>query len=122
MAPDSTCAILEVGEARVGDWFSNVTRRDLAPADDPSFGSGGFAMVVIHQSLGGCATLQSAVIAARGALREGGLLAVYGENRMRITGPSDERSRGTPRATSCGFRWALARAGFTDVSLYVAHP
>ncbi len=79
-------------------------------------------MVVIHQSLGGRATLQCALVAARRELREGGLLAVFGENRLRITGLSDGRSFGMPRATGWGFRWALARAGFTGVSLYVTHP
>jgi SAM-dependent methyltransferase len=114
--------VLEVGDAHVGNWFSNVMRLDLSQADGTCANCGHFDLVVIHQSLGGCATLQRALRSARRMLRDGGWLALFGANRLQITGRGGWRSVDMPRATGWGFRSALKRAGFADVSLYVPHP
>ena len=122
IAPDSACSVLEVGEAHVGNWFANVTRTESALSDEACAESVNFDIVVIHQSLGGCATLRSALVSARRLLRQGGWLVLSGANRLRPAGRGDWPSIRMPRATGWGFRSALKRAGFADISLHVAHP
>jgi len=121
-APDSACAVLEVGDAHLGNWFANVTRSESALSAAASAESVSFDMVVIHRSLGGCATLQSALVSARRLLRPGGWLVLSGANRLRPADRGVRPSIRVPRATGWGFRSALKRAGFADISLHVAHP
>jgi len=122
IAPDSTCSVLEVGEAHAGNWFANVTRTESALSDNARAEGVTFDIVVIHQSLGGCATLQSALVSARRLLRQGGWLVLSGASRLRAASRSDGPSIPIPRATGWGFRSALKRAGFADISLHVAQP
>jgi len=122
IAPDSACSVLEVGEAHAGNWFANVTRSESALSSEARTGSVSFDIVVIHQSLGGCATLQNALTSARRLLRQGGWLVLSGANRLRPPSRGGWPSMSMPRATGWGFRSALKHAGFVDVSLYVAHP
>ncbi len=122
IAPDSACSVLEVGEAHVGNWFANVTRSESALSSEARAGSASFDIVVIHQSLGGCTTLQGALKSARRLLRQGGWLVLAGANRLRPLSRSDWPSIPMPRATGWGFRSALKRAGFADISLHVAYP
>ena len=122
VAPGAGSAVLEVGDARLGNWFDDVTRTDLAQADASSAHGGHFDVVVMHQSLGGCPTLLGALAAAGRALRQGGWLILSGANRLRPASHEAAPSTDTPRATGWGYRSALARAGFGNVALYVAHP
>ena len=119
-APDARCAVLEVGEANAGAWFANVTRGDLGGTRAIA-GKARFDMIFVHRTLGGCATLAAAAEAAQRLLRPGGSLVLFGVNRLR---PGERRAalRDVPRATGWGFRKALARAGFADIGLYLAHP
>jgi hypothetical protein len=119
IAPSAECAILEVGDAGLANWFGNVVRRTLA---EPTAESGLFDVVAIHHSLGGCATLQAALRAAQRALREGGMLALTGANTLRSGRPGDRSGPLALRATGWGYRTEATRAGFVDVSLYVTHP
>jgi len=119
IAPSSECAILEVGDAGLANWFANVVRGNLTEA---AVESGRFDVVAVHHSLGGCATLQAALRAARRELREGGVLALTGANRLRSGGSGGRSETLALRATGWGFRTEAMRAGFADVSLYVMHP
>jgi hypothetical protein len=121
IAPDARCAVLEVGDAHLGNWFSNVVSRNLTASDRIAAASGQFDVVAIHHSLGGCTTLRAALHAAQRELRQGGMLALAGRNRLRRA-PRVGRSTTQPRATGWGLRREMDRAGFADISLYVTHP
>lgn len=120
LAPGGGCAVLEVGDANAGAWFSDVTRGTLggpqAPPAHPRFDA-----VLVHATLGGCATLSEALARAHGLLRPGGAIILLGVNRLR-PGNAQRVAAAAPRATAWGWRRALSRAGFADVGLYVAHP
>jgi SAM-dependent methyltransferase len=122
IAPSASCTILELGEASVGNWFPNVVRRSLRPIERQLPEPDQFDIVVIHHSLGGCATLREALLAGAHALRRGGLLAMTGNNRLRRPARADRSSAAGPRATGWGFRTSMIRAGFADVALYCALP
>lgn len=122
IAPDAECAVLEVGDARLGHWFANVVSRDLSAAGGAPAEPGSFDIVAIHRSLGGCATLRAALHAARRELRPGGILVLTGSNRLRFTTPRGRSSPRLPRATGWGLRREVVRAGFDDVSLYATYP
>ena len=122
IAPHSECAILEVGDARLGNWFANVVSKNLTAADETPDETGRFDVVAIHHSLGGCATLRATLDAARRELRQGGTLAFMGTNRLRSATARGRWPAARPRATGWELRKLMRRAGFTDVSLYVTHP
>jgi len=120
LAPDASCDVLEVGDAFASNWFSNVVRRDLAEA--AAHGSSPFDMVLLHQSLGGCTTLKSAIDAAHRLLRPGGILVVAGENRLVSARRGARSIARAPRATGWGLRALMSGAGFERVVLYAVYP
>jgi len=121
VAPGPDLAVLEIGAPFVRTWFSNVA----------SFGSGAlcrqpsqgprFAMVILHMTLGGCASIAEALRAAHGLLESGGIVALAGVNRIRVPATRDADAP-VPRATPWGYRSAARHAGFSRVDLYVAQP
>jgi SAM-dependent methyltransferase len=121
LAPDPACAVLEVGEAFARNWFPNVLRRDLADMAAEPLASR-FDMVLLHNTLGGCATLQTAIQRAHGLLRRGGLLIVAGENRLCLASNVESMTAQRPRASGWGFRGLLSRAGFEGIVLYTVFP
>jgi len=123
IAPSASCAVLEVGDAHLGTWFTNVSHVDnLAQAQLDTADGRRFDVVVIHQSLGGCPSLLGTFESASRMLRQGGTLVLSGANRLRPAGSRVSRPADIPSATGWGYRTAATRAGFADVSLYVAHP
>jgi hypothetical protein len=121
LAPDPASAVLEIGEAFAANWLSNVTRCDrISRSAQPP--PGGFDMVVLHNTLGGCHTLHAAIDAAAMAVRRGGLLIVAGENRLRTAMRPDGTGPNRPRASGWGFRSLMASAGFDKIVLYAVHP
>jgi hypothetical protein len=122
LASDAGCAVLEVGDAHLGNWFTDVTRANLRQVDGSASHRGRFDVVVVHQSLGGCENLQSALLMAARMLRQGGWLVMFGANRLRPAPGGLAPTAGMPSATGWGYRSAFARAGFGDISLYIAHP
>src|SRR4030095_10522151 len=121
----SDCAILEVGDASLGHWFTNVTRRNLTASGGAPVAMGRFDVVAIHRSLGGCATLRAALVAANRELRSGGTLAFTATNRLRSVTVHDAPAvpaAPAPHVLGWGLRRLVRRAGFADVSLYVTHP
>lgn len=111
--------VLEVGAPFISNWFSNVTRCDSGGLCRQPSPAPRFAMVILHLTLGGCASIAEALRAAHGLLERDGIVALAGVNRLRV--PHGARSR-VPRATLWGYRSAARRAGFPRVDLYFAQP
>ena len=121
VAPGSDLAVLEIGAPFVRTWFSDVVSYDSgALCRQPSPGPR-FAMVILHLTLGGCASIAEALRAAHGLLEPGGIVALAGVNRIRVPATRDADAP-VPRATPWGYRSAARHAGFSQVDLYVAQP
>jgi hypothetical protein len=121
VAPGSDLAVLEIGAPFVRTWFSDVVSYDSgALCRQPSPGPR-FAMVILHLTLGGCASIAEALRAAHGLLEPGGIVALAGVNRIRVPATRDANAP-VPRATPWGYRSAARHAGFSQVDLYVAQP
>src|SRR4029079_7080713 len=110
-------AVLEIGAPFVRNWFSNVASFDsgmLCRQPAPRF-----AMVILHLTLGGCASIAEALRASHRLLEPDGVVALAGVNRLRAPAAHAADSR-VPRATLWGYRSAARRAGFQRVDLYFA--
>jgi hypothetical protein len=121
VAPDSELAVLEMGAPFVRNWFANVVSGDLGMSQWRLPSAPRFAMVILHSTLGGCASITEALRAAHGALQPGGIAALAGVNRLRVP---IARGAGAarPTATAWGYSHAARAAGFAEVSLYGAQP
>jgi predicted methyltransferase len=77
--------------------------------------------VILHSTLGGCASIAEAFAAAHSVLEPGGIVALAGVNRIRglVARNSDAT---VPRASPWGYRRAARQAGFAQVELYVVQP
>ena len=122
LAPDPICTVLEVGDAFAGNWFSNVVRREHLAAVAADTKSIRFDMVLLHNTLGGCATLKGAIESAHGLLRQGGVLIVAGKNRLGTAYRRPSPIERVPRATGWGFRSLMSGAGFESIVLYTVYP
>jgi SAM-dependent methyltransferase len=122
LAPDADCRVLEVGNAFADNWFSDVARCDRLDQTAPQDESRPFDIVLLHNSLGGCATLKAAIESARRLLRIGGLLVVAGENCLPFARRAAGARKSAPRATGWGFRAQMTAGGFGRVALYTVHP
>ena len=119
-APSPECAVLEVGAGSAGNWLPNVVKGDLREHAAAGSSADRFDFVVMHYSLGGLGSLDSALASAARILRQGGVIAIAGENRLRPTTSGAARTH--PRATVWGYRSALAKSGFSNVRWFVPHP
>ncbi len=123
IAPSPNCTVLQVGEGFAENWLPNVVQSNLGGAAIAGLAPGQFDFVVIHYTLGGLSTLRAAISSASGLLRRGGLLAIAGENRLRLSGATDAgKDTARPRATGWGFRAMMVNSGFSKVILFNAHP
>ena len=121
IAPDPERAVLEIGAPFVRNWFSNVVSDDLGMPPQRLPSGPRFAMVILHSTLGGCASIAEALLAAHGALQPGGIAALAGVNRLRV--PIARGAGATaPTATAWGYCRAAKTAGFAEVSLYAVRP
>jgi hypothetical protein len=121
VAPGPDLAVLEIGAPFIRNWFSNVVSYGSgALCRQPSPGPR-FAMVILHLTLGGCASIAEALRAAHGLLEPGGIVALAGVNRIRVPATYGAPAP-VPRATPWGYRSAARHAGFSRVDLYVAQP
>lgn len=119
VAPGPDLAVLEIGAPFARNWFSNVASCDSDALCRQSSPAPRFAMVILHLTLGGCATIAEALRASHDLLDRDGIVALAGVNRLRV--PHDADSS-VPRATLWGYRSAARRAGFARVDLYFAQP
>lgn len=121
VAPGSDLAVLEIGAPFVRNWFSNVVTGDLRSLQRALSVGPRFALVILHSTLGGCASIAEALAAAHSVLDPGGIVALAGVNRLRA--PVARKSDTTvPRASAWGYRRAAMHAGFAQVDLYVVQP
>ena len=122
-APNSSCAVLQVGDGFAENWLPNVVKSDLREETIASLSLGQFDLVVMHYTLGGRETLSAAITSASRLLRYGGILAIAGENRLRSPGRgASTKDVPCPRATGWGFRSVMVSGGFTNVALFITHP
>lgn len=119
VAPGPDLAVLEIGAPFVRNWFSNVASTDPGALCRQTSPAPRFAMVILHLTLGGCASIVAALRASHALLEPDGIVALAGVNRLRV--PHDADSP-VPRATLWGYRSAARRAGFPRVDLYFAQP
>ena len=119
VAPDPELAILEIGAPFVRNWFSNVASCDSGALCRQPSPTPRFAMVILHLTLGGCASIVEALRASHGLLEWNGIVALAGVNRLRVPHAAGAP---VPRATLWGYRSAARRAGFPRVDLYFAQP
>jgi len=122
LAPDPSGAVLEVGAAFAGNWFPNVVRRENFSTVAADTNSAQFDLVLLHNTLGGCATLEGAVECAHNSLRQGGVLIASGKNRIGTAFWRASPIKRAPRATGWGFRASMSSAGFEGVVLYTVYP
>jgi SAM-dependent methyltransferase len=121
LAPSADAAVLQFGDGGAQKWLANVHQATTADRDGATDAQ--FDLVVMHHSLGGSATLASAIDAAVRRLKPGGRLVLSGANRLRAPDRALTTAQGgVLRATGWGYRRALARAGLSAVALYFAHP
>jgi hypothetical protein len=121
VAPGPDLAVLEIGAPFVRNWFSNVASCDSGTLCRQPSPAPRFAMVILHLTLGGCASIAEALRASHRLLEQDGVVALAGVNRLRAPAGHDGNSP-TPRATLWGYRSAARRAGFQRVDLYFAQP
>jgi len=121
VAPDSELAVLEMGAPFVRNWFANVVSGDPGMPQWRLPSSTRFAMVILHSTLGGCASITEALFAAHGALQPGGIVALAGVNRLRVP-IARSADATTPTATAWAYSRAAKVAGFAEVSLYAVQP
>ena len=121
VAPDPDLPVLEIGAPFVRNWFSNVASCDSGTLCRQPSPASRFAMVILHLTLGGCASIAEALRASHGLLERDGIVALAGLNRLRVPAAHDADSP-VPRATLWGYRSAARRAGFPRVDLYFAQP
>ena len=119
VAPGPDVAVLEIGAPFVSNWFSNVASCDSGGLCRQPSPAPRFAMVILHLTLGGCASIAEALRASHGLLERDGIVALAGVNRLRVRHDADSP---VPRATLRGYRSAARRAGFPRVDLYFAQP
>jgi SAM-dependent methyltransferase len=121
VASDPERPVLEIGAPFVRHWFSDVASDDLRVLCQGLPSAPRFAMVILHLTLGGCASIAEALRSAHSVLEPGGAVALAGLNRMRVP-VANKGNASVPRATPWGYRRAALRAHFSKVELYVAHP
>jgi len=121
VAPGPDLAVLEIGAPFVRNWFSNVASFDSGMLCRQPSPAPRFAMVILHLTLGGCASIAEALRASHRLLEPDGVVALAGVNRLRAPAAHAADSR-VPRATLWGYRSAARRAGFQRVDLYFAQP
>ena len=121
VAPNSEGEVFEMGAPFVRNWFAHVVSGELGTPQWWLPSSPRFAMVILHSTLGGCASVREALLAAHGMLQPGGIAALAGVNRLRssIARGADAT---TPTATAWGYCQAAKAAGFAEVSLYAVQP
>ena len=81
-----------------------------------------FALVILHRTLGGCASIAEALAAAYSVLEPGGIVALAGVNRIRGSVSAAIRMlqcHGPPHGVSGE---PPCSAGFAQVDLYVVQP
>lgn len=122
LAPDPDCNVLEVGEAFAGNWFSNVGRCSDLSVVAADAQAKRFDMVLLHNTLGGCATLKGAIESAHGLLCQRGVLIVAGKNRFGTDSRHASPDESVPRAAGWVFRSLMSGAGFESVVLYAVYP
>jgi len=123
LAPGPQCAVLQIGDGFAENWLPNVTKGDLRAETIATLYSAPFDMVVMHYSLGGLISLSAALASASRLLRSGGTLVFAGENRLRpATAKRADGNRPRPRKSVWGYRYAMAKAGFGNVRIFIAHP
>jgi hypothetical protein len=121
VAPSSDQPILEIGAPFVRNWFSQVETGDLRALRQRLPTGPRFAMVILHSTLGGCASITEALLAAHDVLEPGGIVALAGVNQLRAA-LARNVDMSTPRATAWGYRRAAIRAGFQQLDLYIVQP
>lgn len=121
VAPGPDVAVLEIGAPFVRNWFSNVASCESGALCRQPSPAPRFAMVILHLTLGGCASIAEALRASHGLLERDGIVALAGVNRLRVRATRDT-DWPVPRATLWGYRSAARRAGFPRVDLYFAQP
>jgi hypothetical protein len=120
IALDPDAPVFEAGAPFAENWFSNVDSANTCSLRDQH--AANYAMVILHATLGGCASITEALIAARTALITGGVVALAGANRIATTLRSARAERYLPTATPWGYRRAARRAGFACPELFVVQP
>jgi len=121
IAANADVPVLEFGAPFVRQWFSDVVSGDAHGLASLVTQPAAFAMVILHQTLGGCASVAEALRAAALVLEPGGTLAFAAANRIGV-GIRPGMNEAAPRATPSGFRRAALRAGFTNVEIFVIRP
>jgi hypothetical protein len=121
IAADAGAPVLEFGAPFVRQWFTDVVSGDARGLASLVTQPAGFAMVILHRTLGGCASVADALQAAALVLEPGGTLALAAVNRIGV-GIRPRTNEAAPRATSSGFRRAALRAGFAHVEVFVVRP
>ena len=121
VAPGPDLAVLEIGAPFVRTWFSNVASYGSgALCRQPSPGPR-FAMVILHLTLGGCASIAEALRAAHELLEPAGIVALAGINRIRVPATRDagapdirRRPQGYDRSVACGLKSRRCERGELD--------
>jgi hypothetical protein len=122
VAPNSAIAVVQSTVAVADRWFTHATSGDAdfllqSPPAVPSLD-----MVILHGGLGGCTSVGAALRAANRLLRQGGIVALAGYNRVHLALRNATAAGHAPRATLWGYRVAARNAGFSNVSVYAAQP
>ena len=121
IAADADVPVLEFGAPFARQWFSDVVSGDARGLASLVTQPARFAMVILHRTLGGCASVAEAFRAATLVLEPGGTLAVAAVNRIGV-GIRPRMNEAAPRATPRGFGRAALRAGFAHVEIFVVRP
>lgn len=122
VAPHSAIAVMQSTAAVTDRWFTNAIRGDVnfllrSPPATPNLD-----MVILHGALGGCSSVKEALRAAHRLLRQDGIVALAGYNRVHLALRHATRESHAPRATLWGYRAAARNAGFGKVEVYAAQP
>jgi len=121
IAANADVPVLEFGAPFVRQWFSDVVSGDAHGLASLVTQPAAFAMVILHGTLGGCASVPDAFRAAATFLEPGGTLAFAGANRIGV-GIGRRANAAATRATLPGYRDAARRAGFAHVEIFVLRP